>query len=50
VPGLDNPTSELLAHWVLARVRLPAGRLRAVSVGETCTSRCTVHVDDERAG
>lgn len=47
VPGLDNPTSELLARWVLERVRLPAGRLCAVSVGETCTSRCIVHADDE---
>jgi 6-pyruvoyltetrahydropterin/6-carboxytetrahydropterin synthase len=50
VPGLDNPTSELLARWVLERVRLPAGRLRAVSIAETCTSRCTVYADDADAG
>ena len=43
VPGLENPTSELLARFVLERVQLPAGRLLAVSVSETCTSRCTVY-------
>jgi 6-pyruvoyltetrahydropterin/6-carboxytetrahydropterin synthase len=49
VPGLDNPTSELLARWVLERVRLPAGRLHAVSIAETCSSRCTVYADDTDA-
>jgi 6-pyruvoyltetrahydropterin/6-carboxytetrahydropterin synthase len=49
VPGLDNPTSELLARWVLERVRLPAGRLHAVSIAETCSSRCTVYADDADA-
>jgi 6-pyruvoyltetrahydropterin/6-carboxytetrahydropterin synthase len=50
VPGLDNPTSELLARWVLERVRLPAGRLRAVSIAETCSSRCIVYAEDDAAG
>jgi 6-pyruvoyltetrahydropterin/6-carboxytetrahydropterin synthase len=45
VPGLENPTSELLARFVLERVQLPAGRLLAVTVSETCTSRCTVYAD-----
>ncbi len=45
VSGLDNPTSEVLAHWVLERLRLPAGRLCAVTVGETCNARCTVYAD-----
>jgi 6-pyruvoyltetrahydropterin/6-carboxytetrahydropterin synthase len=43
VPGLENPTSELLARWVLERVHLPQGRLLAVSVDETCHARCTVY-------
>ena len=42
-PGLENPTSELLARWVLERVRLPSARLRAVTIDETCNARCTVH-------
>jgi 6-pyruvoyltetrahydropterin/6-carboxytetrahydropterin synthase len=43
VPGLENPTSELLARFVLERVRLPAGELVAVTVSETCSAECTVH-------
>ena len=46
VPGLENPTSENLARYVLERVRLPAGRLAAVSVAETCSSRCIVYADE----
>jgi 6-pyruvoyltetrahydropterin/6-carboxytetrahydropterin synthase len=46
VPGLENPTSELLARFVLERVQLPKGRLSAVTVGETCDSRCTVYADE----
>jgi 6-pyruvoyltetrahydropterin/6-carboxytetrahydropterin synthase len=45
VPGLENPTSEVLARWVLERVKLPLGRLTAVSVDETCNARCTVYAD-----
>lgn len=45
VPGLDNPTSENLARFVLLRVQLPQGKLAAVSVEETCTSRCIVYAD-----
>ncbi|MFI5308143.1 MAG: 6-carboxytetrahydropterin synthase QueD [Polyangiales bacterium] len=45
VPGLENPTSEVLARFVLERVRLPAGRLAAVTVAETCNARCTVYAD-----
>jgi 6-pyruvoyltetrahydropterin/6-carboxytetrahydropterin synthase len=51
VEGLDNPTSELLARWVLERITLPSGSLTAVTVEETCTSRCTVfatHTDEPR--
>src|SRR5205807_1580067 len=39
VPGLENPTSEILARWIWQRLadRLP---LSAVVVRETCTSGC----------
>jgi 6-pyruvoyltetrahydropterin/6-carboxytetrahydropterin synthase len=39
VPGLENPTSEILARWIWDRLtdRLP---LSAVMVRETCTSGC----------
>ena len=45
VPGLDNPTSEVLARWVFERVQLPRARLVRVTVAETCTARCTVYAD-----
>lgn len=45
VPGLENPTSELLARFVLERITLQHGVLKAVSVSETCTSSCTVYAD-----
>jgi len=40
VPGLENPTSEVLAVWVWERLapRLPG--LAAVEISETCTTRC----------
>jgi 6-pyruvoyltetrahydropterin/6-carboxytetrahydropterin synthase len=43
IEGLENPTSELLARWVLERVQLDRGRLIAVTVAETCDSECTVY-------
>ncbi|MDW8362594.1 MAG: 6-carboxytetrahydropterin synthase QueD [Myxococcales bacterium] len=44
VPGLENPTSENLARWILEHYRVPTDRARLVSVTvhETCQSRCTV--------
>jgi len=39
VPGLENPTSEVLARWIWLRLadQLP---LSAVAVRETCTAGC----------
>lgn len=45
VPGLENPTSELLARFILERVKLPSGKLTAVSISETCTSSCVVYAE-----
>ncbi len=47
VPGLENPTSENLARFILERVTLPSGKVHAVSVAETCTSRCIVYADGD---
>jgi len=40
LPGLENPTSEVLARWIWQRLvgRLP--QLAAVEIRETCTSGC----------
>ena len=41
VPGLENPTSEVLAQWIWARLAGALPGLSAVTVRETCTSGCT---------
>jgi 6-pyruvoyltetrahydropterin/6-carboxytetrahydropterin synthase len=40
VPGLENPTSELLARWIWERLKLGLPPLARVTVFETCESRC----------
>jgi 6-pyruvoyltetrahydropterin/6-carboxytetrahydropterin synthase len=41
IPGLENPTSELLAKWIWDRLLPQLPGLVEVTVHETCTSRCT---------
>lgn len=41
VPGLDNPTSEVLARWIWDRLIADLPALSAITVRETCTSGCT---------
>ncbi|GMU00939.1 6-carboxytetrahydropterin synthase QueD [Corallococcus caeni] len=43
VPGLENPTSELLAAWLFERVNVPGTTVARIRVAETCTSSCTVY-------
>jgi 6-pyruvoyltetrahydropterin/6-carboxytetrahydropterin synthase len=40
VPGLQNPTSEVLAGWIWARIKPVLDPLVRVTVFETCESRC----------
>jgi 6-pyruvoyltetrahydropterin/6-carboxytetrahydropterin synthase len=40
VPGLENPTSEVLAKWIWDRVKPRLPSLVQVTVHETCESRC----------
>jgi 6-pyruvoyltetrahydropterin/6-carboxytetrahydropterin synthase len=40
VPGLENPTSEVLAGWIWARIKPVLDPLVRVTVFETCESRC----------
>jgi len=47
VPGLENPTSEVLSQWIW-RSLLPAlPGLDEVEVRETCTSGCVYRGEDE---
>ena len=42
VEGLDNPTSEVLARWILERLALARGAVVSVTVHETCSASATV--------
>jgi 6-pyruvoyltetrahydropterin/6-carboxytetrahydropterin synthase len=41
VPGLENPTSEVLAKWIWDRLESSLSGLVEVLVRETCTSGCS---------
>lgn len=40
LPGLENPTSELLAIWIWQRLKPALPLLTEIVVAETCTARC----------
>ncbi|MEZ4655176.1 MAG: 6-carboxytetrahydropterin synthase QueD [Candidatus Eisenbacteria bacterium] len=40
IPGLENPTSEVLAGWLWERIAPVLPELYRVTVLETCTTRC----------
>ena len=41
VPGLENPTSEVLAKWIWTKLKPTLPLLSRVVIHETCTSRCS---------
>jgi 6-pyruvoyltetrahydropterin/6-carboxytetrahydropterin synthase len=41
IPGLENPTSEVLAKWIWDRLEANLPGLKEVVVRETCTSGCS---------
>ena len=45
IPGLENPTSEVLARWIWREARAALPMLVAVEVRETCTTRCIYRGD-----
>lgn len=45
VEGLENPTSEEISRWIWNAIRPSAEAIRAVTVAETCTARCTYRGD-----
>ncbi|MCU0623895.1 MAG: 6-carboxytetrahydropterin synthase QueD [Gemmatimonadaceae bacterium] len=40
IPGLENPTSEVLARWIWDALLPALPQLWAIEVRETCTSGC----------
>lgn len=47
VPGLENPTSEILARWIWQRMWPTLPLLCRVTVYETCDARCEYDGDVE---
>lgn len=45
VPGLENPTSELLAVWIYERAKKQISELVRVSVQETTNTECSYPVN-----
>jgi 6-pyruvoyltetrahydropterin/6-carboxytetrahydropterin synthase len=40
IPGLSNPTSEIVAVWIWDRLKPALPLLKEIVVAETCTARC----------
>lgn len=47
IPGLENPTSEVLAMWIWRRLKPRLPELHKVRIHETCTSGCEYVGDAE---
>lgn len=45
VPGLENPTSEIVARWIWQRLKPALPTLSKVVIAETCTSGCIYRGD-----
>ena len=45
VPGLENPTSENLAHWLWQKLKPGLPSLTRIIVHETCDARCEYEGD-----
>ncbi len=45
VPGLENPTSELLAVWIFDHAKPKLPLLKSVTIMETPTTECTYPVN-----
>ena len=46
IPGLENPTSEVLAKWIWKRLKPDLPELSKILVNETCTSGCLYQGED----
>ena len=45
IPGLENPTSEVLSRWLWERIKPKLAELVRVTVYETCDARCKYEGD-----
>jgi 6-pyruvoyltetrahydropterin/6-carboxytetrahydropterin synthase len=47
VPGLENPTSEIIARWIWRKLKPELPGLKRVKLWETCESQCIYQAEDE---
>lgn len=47
IPGLENPTSEVLAKWIWRELKPALPQLSKILIKETCTSGCIYCGEDE---
>ncbi len=45
IPGLENPTSEVIAKWIWGQLKPVLPELSEVKLWETCTAGCTYRGD-----
>ncbi|MSU62736.1 MAG: 6-carboxytetrahydropterin synthase QueD [Pedosphaera sp.] len=45
IPGLENPTSELIAVWIWERLKPKVPLLKTIVIAETCNSQCMYRGD-----
>ena len=45
IPGLENPTSEVLAQWIWGKLKPTLPNLSKLIVWETCTAGCVYQGD-----
>ena len=45
IPGLENPTSEIIAQWVWRKLKPELPELSRIVLHETCTSGCVYRGD-----
>ena len=47
IPGLENPTSEIIARWIWRELSGALAGLAEIEVRETCTTGCIYRGEDE---
>jgi len=47
IPGLENPTSEILVRWIWRRLKPALPQLSELVLRETCTAGCVYRGEEE---
>ena len=50
VPGLENPTSEIIVRWLWRNLKPALPGLSRIKLWETCESQCVYRGEDEDGG